>query len=39
MVVMVIFLQEQTGIKRDVVATFPTVKTHELKVDIRDELQ
>ncbi|KAG0615490.1 hypothetical protein M758_5G045500 [Ceratodon purpureus] len=32
-------VQEQTGIKREVVATFPTVKTHELKVDIRDELQ
>jgi hypothetical protein len=39
MLVMVIVLQEQTGIKKEVVDTFPTVKTYELRVDIKDELQ
>jgi len=28
--------EEQTGIKKEVIATFPTVKTHELKGDIKE---
>jgi len=32
-------VNEKTGIEKDVVATFPTVKTHELRLNIKDELQ
>jgi hypothetical protein len=30
---------EQTGLKMEVIVTFPTVRAHELKVDIKEGLQ
>jgi hypothetical protein len=32
-------VEDNVGIKKDIVATFPTVKTRELKVDIKEGLQ
>ena len=32
-------VEENVGIKKEVVATFPTVKIRELKVDIKEGLQ
>lgn len=32
-------VHQKTGIEKEVVDSFPTVKTHELRVNIKDELQ
>lgn len=32
-------VHEKTGLEKDVIDSFPTVKTYELKVNIKDELQ
>ena len=39
--ILAVFLQavERTGIKKEVIVTFPTVKAHELRVDIKEGLQ